>query len=898
MADPLSTVNGIASGIQWQTMVDQIIALESKRVVTPLLTRQNALNSAATAWTEFQGVVGRFRDAARAVRDANTFGALTATAGTSATTSRNLVSVSADATAVPGSYSVEVQQLAMAEKIGGTVAASSSTALGIDGSFAINGRTVTVTSTDTLTTLRDKVNALDTGTTATGVTASILRGTTGARLVLSADQTGGAGIELVDDTVGTLRTLGLTDSSVSSNITSNGATQSFRVNSSMAAFASLFGIPLPTPSTIKVGGQTITVDFSVDSLATIAAQINAATGLSDAATVVTETVGNRTFSRLQTRLAVESTGSGDSARTLAVLGFTQAGRGSIAQVVKSANTFTDAGNASANAAGSTLVSDLQVGGQSLGIGASDVITVSGKRGDGTAVTRTLTVGAGTTLTDLLASANDVSSGFGAGTRPATMSVNAGQLVLTDGTSGDSLLGVSITVAKAAGGTISLGGFGATNGGTVGLNREIIAGADARFMVDDQVVTRSTNNVSDVLSGVTLNLLAAEPGTAVNVSVARDYDAATAQMQAFAQAYNDVRSWADSNTGVGKRLANNSALKTMVQSLSSSLLTTVTGISGAYSLASMVGLARDKYGVMSLDATTFKAALASNFDDVKKLFTQAGVPSDSEIAFISAADATKATATPYDVAITGAATQASITGAAFATYVTAGTADTMTVTDASTGKSGSIALANGDAIDKVIANLNSMFATQKLNLLASISGGAVKITASDFGSTAGFTVAYTPGTADGTAQVGIAATSYAGLDVAGTIGGVAGTGVGQYLTGAKGSAAEGMQLRYTGTTARAAGSVAFSVGVGGMLYSIAADMARDLNGQAATLSTSASNQAALLDTRILSAQDRISMRKATLTAQFIAMESAMSKAQSVGASLTSQINSLFSYNKTA
>ena len=898
MADPLSTVNGIASGIQWQTMVDQIIALESKRVVTPLLTRQNALNSAATAWTEFQGVVGRFRDAARAVRDANTFGALTATAGTSATTSRNLVSVSADATAVPGSYSVEVQQLAMAEKIGGTVAASSSTALGIDGSFAINGRTVTVTSTDTLTTLRDKVNALDTGTTATGVTASILRGTTGARLVLSADQTGGAGIELVDDTVGTLRTLGLTDSSVSSNITSNGATQSFRVNSSMAAFASLFGIPLPTPSTIKVGGQTITVDFSVDSLATIAAQINAATGLSDAATVVTETVGNRTFSRLQTRLAVESTGSGDSARTLAVLGFTQAGRGSIAQVVKSANTFTDAGNASANAAGSTLVSDLQVGGQSLGIGASDVITVSGKRGDGTAVTRTLTVGAGTTLTDLLASANDVSSGFGAGTRPATMSVNAGQLVLTDGTSGDSLLGVSITVAKAAGGTISLGGFGATNGGTVGLNREIIAGADARFMVDDQVVTRSTNNVSDVLSGVTLNLLAAEPGTAVNVSVARDYDAATAQMQAFAQAYNDVRSWADSNTGVGKRLANNSALKTMVQSLSSSLLTTVTGISGAYSLASMVGLSRDKYGVMSLDATTFKAALASNFDDVKKLFTQAGVPSDSEIAFISAADATKATATPYDVAITGAATQASITGAAFATYVTAGTADTMTVTDASTGKSGSIALANGDAIDKVIANLNSMFATQKLNLLASISGGAVKITASDFGSTAGFTVAYTPGTADGTAQMGIAATSYAGLDVAGTIGGVAGTGVGQYLTGAKGSAAEGMQLRYTGTTARAAGSVAFSVGVGGMLYSIAADMARDLNGQAATLSTSASNQAALLDTRILSAQDRISMRKATLTAQFIAMESAMSKAQSVGASLTSQINSLFSYNKTA
>lgn len=898
MADALSTVNGISSGIQWQTMVDQIIAIESRRSVTPLQTRQSTLSSAAAAWTDFQAVVGRFRDAALAVRNSATFGALTASAAKSSTSGREVVSVAAGSTASPGSYSVEVQQLASAEKIGGAVASAATTALGISGSFALNGRTVTVEATDTLTTLRDKVNALNTGASATGATASILRGTSGARLVLSADQTGAAGIELVGDASGTLTTLGLTDATVNANITSGGATQSQRVSSSTAAFASLFGIPLPSPSTIKVGGQTISVDFSVDSLATVTAKINAATGLSDAAAIVTETVGTRTFSRLQTRLAVEANpaDAANSARTLAVLGFTTAGRGSVTQVVKSANTFGIAGGA--NAAGTTLLSDLQVGGQGIGITAGDVITISGTRGDGTTVTRTLTVGAGNTMDDLIASANNASSGFKAGARTAEMALSAGQLMLTDGTSGDSRLGVSITVAKAAGGTISLGGFGAANGGTVGLNRQITAGTDSRFVVDGQSVTRTTNAVSDVVTGVTFNLLAAEEGTSVTVNVARDSSETVTRMKAFAATYNDVRTWADTNTATGGRLANNSAVRSMVASLSSRLLTSVTGLTGTYTMSSMVGLSRDRNGVLSLDTATFTAALSANFEDVRRLFSRAGVPTDAEVSFIEATDATAATATPYAVDISRAATAARTTGAVFSTYATTGTPDTMNITDASTGKTGAVTLTNGDSIDKVVANLNSLFAAQKMNLLASNSGGAVHITASDYGSAAGFTVSYTAGSADGTAQLGIAAASFAGLDVTGTIGGAAATGKGRLLIGDSGTAAEGMQLLYSGTTARTAGSVAFSVGVGGMLYSVSSKIARDLDGQAATLSTNASNQADALSTRITAAQDRLALRKATLIAQFIAMESAMSKAQSVGTSLTSQINSLFNYNKTA
>lgn len=897
MADPIGTFSGLSSGIQWRDMVDQIIALESKRTVDPLTRRQNTLSGAAAAWTEFQGVVARFRDAAQAVRDATTFNTFSATASKSPTTSRELVSVSTDSTAAPGTYSLEVQQVATAEKLSGAVAATATTALGVTGSFAVNGKAVSVIATDTLTTLRDKVNALNAGTTPSGVSASILRSSTGVRLVLSADQTGTSGIELVDDTSSTLQTLGFTASTASANFAANGDTQTYRVSSSTASIATLLGIPLPTPSTFKVGGQVISVDLTVDSLATVAAKINAASGLADAAKVVTETVGGRTYSRLQTRLTVttDAADAVNSAKTLAAFGFTKADRTGIAQVVKSANTFTDAGNASANAATGTLLSDLQVGGAGVGLATGDVITVTGKRGDGTAITRTLTVGAASTVQDLLTTANNATDGFGAGTRPATLSVSSGQLVLTDGTTGDSQLGLSITVAKSGGGTVSLGNFSTDNGGTVGRNRQISAGVDARFKLDNQVITRSSNAVSDVVTGVTLNLKAAEAGTNVDISIARNLDDAVTRMQNFATAYNDVRAWADANLAPGKRLASNTALKSMVNSISSTLLVPVTGLSGSLTTASMAGVSRDKVGVLSVNADTLKAALTSNFEDVRKLFSQAGVPSDSEVTWVGSSDKTKATASGYAVVITQAATAASVTGSVFATYTTAGTPDTMTISDSATGKSGSVTLTNGDSIDKVVAGLNSMFTTQKMNLVATKTGGAVKILASDYGTTGGFTVAYTPGTGNGTSQLGISATSYAGLDVAGTINGVAATGKGQQLTSATGVDTEGMRLRYTGTTARAAGTVAYSVGVGGMLYNVASDIARDLNGQAVTLATSASTQSSNVSSRVSDAQDRLARRRTQLIAQFVAMESAMSRASAVGTSLSSSINSLSGNN---
>lgn len=896
---PVASIQGLSSGIQWQSMVDQIMQIEQSTELDPVTAKQQAAQAQAQAWTSFQGVLGKFRDAATALRDPSSFDVFTATADKSSTSSRDLVSATAATGASPGTFSAEVLQLARAEKIGGNVVASGTSALGVNGQFALNGVTITVAATDSLSSIRDKINAVNSGTAPSGVTATILAAGSGSQLVLTSDNTGAAGIEATDDAAGTLQALGFADNSTVANIATNGATQSSRVWSTTAAVGPTLGFAMPGASTIKVGGQTVAVNLATDSLQTISDKINAALGSPSAASIVTETVGSRTAYRLQTNSTVETDSSVDaaaSARILSVLGFTKEGRSGLTSSIGSGNTFSDATNAPV--ATTTALGDLKIGSQSLGLVAGDVINIGGTRGDGTNVTKTFTVGSGSTMQDLLDAINNSTNGFGSGTRTATATVSGGRIVLTDGTSGASQLGLSLTVARAAGGTVSLGAFSAATGGTVGRGRELVTGLDAQVRIDGQTVTRATNSISDAVSGVTLNLLGAEAGTTVNVSISRNVDAITQNIQTFASAYNAVRTWVNQATATGAALANDTSAQSMMQSLTNALLNNVTGATGSLTTAALAGLQHDKSGVLSLDTTVFKNYAATNFEDLRHLFTVTGTPSDSEVSFVSAGTAAQATATPYALNITQPATLAAITGSAFATYATAGAPDTMSVTDASTGYSGTVSLTNGDSIDAVVAHMNSMFAAQKMRLTASkTTDSKVQITSLDYGTTGGFTVGYTAGAGgDGTATLGITAQAYSGLDVAGTINGVAGTGRGQYLTGATGDPTEGIVIKYTGTTARAAGTLGFSTGVGGTLAKIADDLAADNSGAVAVQSTNASTQSDNLTARISDIQSRLAARRQQLTQQFLAMETALNKAQSIGSALTSQINGLQSTSK--
>ncbi|MCC6928888.1 MAG: flagellar filament capping protein FliD [Gemmatimonadaceae bacterium] len=887
MADSISSITGLASGVQWRDLVDQLISIETQRKLDPITTKKTLAQKRTDAWTSYQTLALKFRDASNALRDSASFGAFQVTGGTSATSGRTLLTASASSGATPGNFAVEVLDVARANKLSGNVVSSATTALGLTGEFAVNGQKVTVVASDTLSNVRDKINALNAGNSPSGVTASVLStGSTQHRLVLTADTTGASGIELTDDAAGTLQSLGVVDGTKSLNVAADGGVQSSKVSSTTAAIAAMMGVTMPPPSTITVGGRTISVDLTVDSLSSIAAKIAAAGGN---ATVTSETVNGKSAYRLVTSDTV-SASSVDGQRTLEVLGFVKNGRSGIKQDVTSENAYSDGSGATATA--STLLSGLSVNGNALGLVAGDTFNVQGQRGDGSTVSLSFTVGASDTLQTVLDKINDATSGFGAGSRTATATLSGGKIVLADSGAGDSQLALSLSATRASdGSTVPLGRQLVS---TVGRQREVVTGSDAAIRVDGVVVKRATNTISDALNGVTLNLQQAEVGTTVSVNVARDADALATKVKAVADAYNALVKFRTDQQKDGQPLKGSATLRSTIATLTSQLLSNVSGLSGNFVRAGSAGLALQSDGTLKLDETSFKASLSSNFTDVVNLFATSGTSTNSALTYYTST--AKTVPGSYAVDITAAATVPTVTGTGFSgTYVDDATADSLTITDAVSGTSGSISLTNGDTIDSIVTRLNSLFATSKMAITASKSGNDLVLSGTRYGSGSTFTVAYAGGGADGSAQLGIAAQSFAGTDVAGTIGGVAATGSGQILTAAPplvGDPLDGLSVAYTGTATGAIGNVAFTLGVGGMLYNVSDIFARPdgtIYDQQQALEKSIND----LTTRADTVQQQIDRRRTALIAQFTAMETAISRIQSQGSSLTNLLNSLSS-----
>src|SRR5689334_1129541 len=215
MTTPLSSVQGLASSIQWQDLVTAVMNQEKSRLLDPVTNQITAAKSGVDAWTQFQTLVKAVNTSAVALRD-GAIGGVSASGGTTAA-GRALLSATAASGAAPGSYQAEVVSLARASKVAGKVVSNPSAALGITGEFIVNGKRIVVRATDSLLTIRDAINAANAGNPASGVSATIATTLTGGRLVLVSSMPGVGGIELTDGTTEVLSSLGLSDGTQGSN---------------------------------------------------------------------------------------------------------------------------------------------------------------------------------------------------------------------------------------------------------------------------------------------------------------------------------------------------------------------------------------------------------------------------------------------------------------------------------------------------------------------------------------------------------------------------------------------------------------------------------------------------------------------------------------------------------
>jgi flagellar hook-associated protein 2 len=168
-----------------------------------------------------------------------------------------------------------------------------------------------------------------------------------------------------------------------------------------------------------------------------------------------------------------------------------------------------------------------------------------------------------------------------------------------------------------------------NGFSLGLStpaNTVQTARDARIVMDGNIITRPTNQFVGVVPGVTL-ALTKESASPVTIQVESDPTSLKTKIQAFVTAYNDVVTTAQTASGWGSQkpgnslLAGDSALRTVLDKLSSSVGNNVPGTTGAYQTLASIGVSSNRDAKLQIDDAKLTAALSANPTAVTRLFVE-------------------------------------------------------------------------------------------------------------------------------------------------------------------------------------------------------------------------------------------------------------------------------------
>jgi flagellar hook-associated protein 2 len=180
-------------------MIDQLIAIDRK-AVDLVESRKTEYEQKLKEWQSFNTKLLSLKTAAEDLKRPEGFALYSPVlASDTAVDAADLLSVSTSSSASKGSYTIRVDAVAKAQKLSSESFSSVSESLGASyaGDILINGTTVTVEATDSLASLRNKINNANAGTNPTGVSASIVSySTNDNRLILTSDTTGAEGIDI------------------------------------------------------------------------------------------------------------------------------------------------------------------------------------------------------------------------------------------------------------------------------------------------------------------------------------------------------------------------------------------------------------------------------------------------------------------------------------------------------------------------------------------------------------------------------------------------------------------------------------------------------------------------------------------------------------------------------
>ncbi len=303
---------GLASGMDTEGIISKLVSIQ-KQPIARLQQQQQKYLKQADVIAALKGQISNVAQSANSLLTADAFSAVIPSNSDSSVASLVMSGVGQ-----AGNYTLSVSKLAQSQKISSGAQSSVSSALGQTGQFTINGKLVSVDSTDSLSSVARKINDVS-----PGATASIINGGTGnAYLTITSSNSGISGKPQLSDLTGSfLSTIGVLGATENIRLPITNGAAGINFSSSSDIVGTSLGVTGLTGQTIKINGVNVSLNLQSDSLQAVADKINSAsTGAT--ASVVSVTEGVNTKYRLEITGASSPTFV-DAGNTLATLGIVQ-----------------------------------------------------------------------------------------------------------------------------------------------------------------------------------------------------------------------------------------------------------------------------------------------------------------------------------------------------------------------------------------------------------------------------------------------------------------------------------------------------------------------------------------------------------------------------------------------
>ena len=468
--------------------------------------------------------------------------------------------------------------------------------------------------------------------------------------------------------------------------------------------------------------------------------------------------------------------------------------------------------------------------------------------------------------------------------------------------------ISLTVNDDDGNNTDAAGLSqfAFNGTTSNLT-ETVAAKDSQVRINGIDISRSSNNIENVIDGLIFEVK--EEGVTSVIKVERDLGAVADRVQSFVDKFNALQGTIDSlagydaEAGRGGILNGDSIVRGIQNDLRNLLTRVVPGLENASvrTLADVGISTNPDTGGLELDREKFEEKLEQNPDDVTALFAEQGRASDSQVEFVRSGTATVPGS--YDINITRAATQGSLTGGAtLGSNVSITSANDDITFEVNGGTSVSITLDAGayatpqDLVDQIQAKLNENDALKAAGTSVAVDldgTGALRFTSEAFGESSNVSItSIEDGSAYGLAE----ASGTAGQNVAGTIDGKLAEGDGQVLfLGAGRGDASGLQVRVAGTDTGSRGTITFIEGVAERTVNLVTGI---LGADGAIASRTEGLNQALEEVQQdrLDLEERLTSYRERLVAQFSAADALIAQLNNTRDFVTQQLAALAPQNR--